>query len=222
MQASDETKLSSTKYFPTPKTILPSDVKLTKEESDELYELEQVYDESNSSHSYLKKFSLDSANNVGLHYFCLENDFLLDVLASNENISSDVAVSIFLSVSENKNGRTDDDDFLLFKMYALLMNPVVFYDFQLFEAIINENIDEPNRDLLFFPPHFLASMPVSILLFLLPKVNLFQQEAVRKAYFKASNLRKVEILEWVKENKPDLANLPLSWVLRAYGFQDIS
>lgn len=215
--------MNSVNTYRTPKTVLPLDIVLSNEEIKELCELERLFDNTGFTPSQLSnKFLVSSTTNIGIHYFCVEKNMALRVLASNETISPLVAYLILRKSEFAHYGSS------LSNCYKLLGNPVVFKDFDLFKMIFNEafvkssegGFTEVSQDLLFSLKTLVGVMPVSVIMFLLPFVGETQSDFLCKSYIKSTSSRANEIMAWLEETSHELAGVPFSWILRAYNIHE--
>jgi hypothetical protein len=215
--------LNSVNTYRTPKTVLPLDVVLSNEEVKELCELERLFDTTGFTPAQLSnRFLISSNANVGIHYFCIEKNMALRVLASNCNISPLIAYLIHRKSEFAHYGSS------LSNCYKLLGNPVVFNDFNLFKMIFNEVFVNSSdgghigisQDLLFSLKTFVKVMPASVIMFLLPFVGETQSEFLIKSYITSTASRANDIMAWLEETSHELAGVPFSWILRAYNIHE--
>lgn len=191
-----------------PSTVLPTDLILSLGEIDELYYLEQMYKSGDFSETRLVwKFNIENTANVGIHYFCVENDFALEGLAYSRRISATIAELILNVKINNRKAHS------LQIIDNLVVNPIVYNNFALFQKVYNYT---PEGYLLTKMQLRASSMPVEVLLFILPKARKSRYAGTKKSYERIFDVRKYDILNWLKENNPELEGLPETWVLKAY------
>lgn len=202
------------------KTSLPDTVVLTSAEMKELIKLEKAYKIIDRIKSpFVQQCSIaillgdeilfQETRNIGIHYFCLENNIGLLALSANRNISKETAISLF-----NKN--FNDELRINALRLTLFSMPVVYNDLELFEMLFNKSFSSIGEDILGFAGHLSGFYPINVFMFLLPQAI---ESEVTYNYAHAIVNREKEILEWVNENNPALSNLPLAWVLKAYGYK---
>lgn len=199
---------------------LPSDVTLTSNEKLELAKLEKLYSdamelaalkqENLNVKIVTSQFKIYETTNVGIHYFCIRNDVELFALAGNNHISVPVAYLIFEKIK--------DKDFKPFQVayYSLLTNSLVCKDYDVFKLIFEKvySIDSKEATQLLFSFRNLAfSLPISIIMLLLTSVREINSSNLTQFYSDVIELRKYEIKVWLAENFPELAELPLNWIL---------
>ena len=215
--------VNSVNTYRTPKTNLPLDVNLTKGETALLLNLERTYETASFSPVKLTAmFDIHKTTNEGIHHFCVERNLNLKALAKNSNISPMVAFLIHNKIAATK----PVDQLVIFN--ALMSNAVVFSNVNLFNVIFKtafENFSEgKNKETAFallkaltiILPHVNAGVFIT----LLPEVGNLENSELNEKYYKLANERKEDIVKFVRDNVPDLADLPFSWILRVYGIKE--
>lgn len=220
--------------YTTYKTVLPPEVKLTPYEIAELSELEEQCDRITSVKPIHKltfdssrgmsvpsnmvlHFSFIATTNVGVHYMCVERNIALRVLSNNLSLSKEMILLIF---RRNQKLRGQDKEATEFN---LLAHKNVYTDLDFFKTLYNQiMLDTSIRYLLNSIRGYLAYTPINILMFMLHEVVLFADEKIIQEYAEVAIRRKEMVLEWVAQNEPELAGLPLSWVLKVYGINGVS
>jgi hypothetical protein len=222
--------LNDKSFLPIPKTILPKGLKLTDEEIIELCKLEEqcdamasldasptlAFDSSRGMFvpsNRIIHFSFISTTNIGVHYFCVERNIALKVLSNNRHLSKEMVLLIFNKI---KPFRGNDKEAT---QVNLLCHRVVFNDLELFAKLFFILFPENKKSILTSVGVVISYAPIDILMFMLPivfKVNNKEQNISYKAV--AIN-RSFSVLEWVEQNEPELAGLPLSWIFKTYGFK---
>jgi hypothetical protein len=197
-----------------PSTVLPAGMVLPLGYSEELYELEQLYKSREFSDTRLmQKFSIERTANIGIHYFCVENKFALEVLAYSHKISVEIAELILDIETVARPYRISQI------RENLLVNPIVYNNFTLFEKVFNQC---PAPGPMLNLSSRASIMSVEVLLFLLPKARKSNFIGIKKTYERIFNVRKYSILAWIEKNNPELKDLPELWVLKTYDLYDWS
>lgn len=197
-------------------TILPADVNLTVEQKNTLIHLERMFDKGfteNNIKSNLQT-NFNNTTNVGIHFFCIENRFALSTLAKNKNLSS-LSVFLLLRKIDEKNPSLGIYNSIL---YGLLSNPVVLKEELLFKEIfytlskINGSIWQCNLS-----PETLLKLDINLFLFLLEQGNATVMDDISMIHIRHTiKTRGQEISSYFANTEPDLADVPLSWILKAY------
>jgi hypothetical protein len=212
----------TTEPLKTPKTRLPKSVFLSDFKTLELLNLENMFfnkSKENNQNVFdaAAEFNVAHNTNVGIHYFCIENDFELSSIASNKNISLEIAETIFEKTSSLNIARRTTI------YYVLVCNPVVSANFELFKKVFKFiNFDNSFATLTI---DFIA--PVASIEVLMLVLNELRRSVANKSpalkeerfitFTKSLEPRKEEITQWLKDNNSDLVGLPFSWVLKLYG-----
>jgi hypothetical protein len=200
-----------------PLTVLPDYVVLTNSEISELCKLEKVYVESTlPHHPQYREFRFKTNPNFGIHHFCLEKNFGLDLLSFNGSISLSMVNLIFEKLKTVEEGHYNA---CLYD--GLLYNPKVFSNSSLFTMIFNQAFSSESSRLLFALVRVMMYIPFDVFMLLLLKIGEFRDDDLDELYSKEAFLHKEEILDWVQINNPQLVGLPLPWVLKTFGLRKI-
>jgi hypothetical protein len=195
------------------KTILPPEVKLKPKEIQELAKLEESFNSYFQTSHHINDVNLTNTTNLGVHYFCVENGIGLKKLAGNKKISPDMAFLILCKLDDIATIFTSFDPY-----YELLNNPVVYKNLDLFKIVFEELYeldDDSVLTLLFRTANYI---PVESFMVAMAKVSSSKNDLIKRDYLDLATVRSADILAYAKEKNPDLGELPLSWVLKAYGF----
>ena len=195
-------------------TKLPLDLKLGRKRRKELVELERLFPRFHNNYVGLaERAEILNTENVGIHYFCLENNFSLEHLAHNRNLSPAI-ISLL-------NDKLKSEDTVIGKnvSFSLLNNSAVSKHAVLFEEIFNNFIETTDgfdmSDI--FTPISLYTVNIDSFMLILTEAGYSTLQSTREVYAEIARKREDEIQLWLQRCKPDLAELPFSWVLRTYG-----
>lgn len=199
--------------YTTYKTILPPTIKLKPKEIEELSLLEERFEAYIQNTDSENDVKISSTTNIGVHYFCVENGVGLKILASNKKISPDIAFLILCKLDDIATVLSSSDAY-----YELLNNPVVYKNLDLFNIVLEETYKLDGASTLTLLFRSAAYMPISSLMAVMIKAGSSNNNFVKKGYLQVASVRSVDILAYVKEKTPELGEVPLTWVLKAYGF----
>jgi hypothetical protein len=204
--------LNSVNTFRTVSTELPLDLDLTKDEKNELIELERLTATSSFTPVQLaKRFNVSTTKNVGIHYFCVEKNSSLLLLARNPHISP-----LLVFLIERKLTSTETVSAISTRC-ALLSNPAVLENPNLFKLLFGNLPDVTAANFLSVYNHTMEKANIDIFMFMLVKVGENASDTEKTLYSRYAERRKDEVYAWAEEFAPDFVDLPLSWILRAYG-----
>lgn len=202
--------LNSVNTYRSIRTVLPLDVELTHDEKRELMELEKLEGTSSFTTSQLaKRFNVITTTNVGIHYFCIEKSIGLYELAKNKTISTLIAYLLERKVSLTKHSAAFSVRF------NLLFNPAVYNNASAFKSIFAKQAYGDSLMYALIP--LLAKVNMEVFMFLIVEAGEVKTESTQVLYIKRATAREEEIYAWVAEFAPDFSDLPLSWILKAYG-----
>lgn len=204
--------LNSVNTFRTVSTELPLDINLTKDEKNELIELERLTATSSFTPVQLaKRFNVSTTENVGIHYFCVEKDSSLLLLARNPHLSP-----LLVFLIERKLTSTETVSAISTRC-ALLSNPAVLENPNLFKLLFGNLPDVTAANFLSVYNHTMEKANIDIFMFMLAKVGDNASDTEKTLYSRYAERRKDEVYAWAEKSAPDFVDLPLSWILRAYG-----
>lgn len=206
-------------------TTMPSTVVLTARQEKELKNLEQRYQKTLnasiynlvplSAYSLMEERDIKHTTNVGLHWFCIKNDLSLRDLSANTNISIELAYLILENA--NSKGETITANSI---RRGLLFNHGIYEDLTLFKLVLDSCVESgKNSALRKLAETNLIDAPIDIFMFLI-STNKITTPYTIEAYLELSKKRSKDIQDWATKNNPELAGVPASWVLRAYGFSE--
>jgi len=175
-----------------------------------------------------------TTTNAGLQYLFLGNDNLLLTVVGSKHLDSRV-VSLILNEITNAKLQGFDSP-LSPAVFTLLTHKIVVSDVKLFKRALM-TFETSNHlpstqvkvnDFLnfYYPLHFHSvaegkesnAMSIETLLFILAHLHRNEKFGIETNLAivrdKALKLRKIEIKEWVDENIPDCAGLPMPWILK--------
>lgn len=202
------------------KTILPHGIVLDEEEQVELYNFEQEYAavlketpkaaEIKAMQLFIK-YRVSESLNVGIHWYCIEQDLTLRPLSTNQYISPTLVPMILerllhiptlspISIRLN-----------------LLHNRVVYSDFDIFKMVFDTTLPNALFMILndFLDNHEQAD--IGVLLFLFHKVK-GASVWMQKTYLEMVEEREEEALAWLTKTNHSFEGLPLTWALRLHSF----
>lgn len=163
-------------------------------------------------------FDFEKTSNIKLQLFAVEHDIDLVSLASNNNISQEVANLLLMKSVVPNNIQT------LKVRRKLFLNPVVYNNLELFEKLYE--FDVIIKDRKHAEPAALADLlnlityaPVDLLLFLVKKANSVKDFDLAYHFYLTVVNRHKEVTTWLEERNPELAGLPFTWVMRAVGIE---
>jgi hypothetical protein len=208
------------------KTIVDHKNKLIAAEDRELRHIQKMYSIFAEKYAKARRildtkeiasaFDIQKTSNVKLQLFAVKHDIDLVSLASNNNISQEVANLLLLKCSK------PHDSYMLEVRKNLLFNPVVYNNLEFFEKLYELDIIMKNRKTA--EPAALADLlnlttyaPVELLLFLVQKANSIQDFGLAYHFYLTVVNRQKEVTTWLEERNPELAGLPFNWVMRAAG-----
>lgn len=197
-----------------PTTVLPDDVILSKTETEELCTLESLrYNFGYAFGQLNEQTDLVTTTNVGIHYFCIDDSIGMSYAASNVNISLTI-------VNQIANRLKDGNKLMITKqVYVyLLFNPAVYKNKDSFTSILETAYPLFGENLLISLFRTLNYLPIDAFMVLLKKVDESDAKFLIEDYLEVAVARANEIKSWASENNPQLTELPLSWILKAYGF----
>lgn len=203
-----------------PVTKLPESVVLTELETIQLCELEKMFytvikEDRQSEGSRTEAFDISHTTNIGIYYFCLENNFELRSIACNRNISIEIANAIF-DKALNLNIAMETSI-----SYLLIWNRVVCTNLELFKKVFKKmKIDDSFIRMAL--GLIVTDASIEVLLFMLNAVknSSTKSSSLYSSFFDSLKPREEEITQWLQENNPVLVGLPLTWVLKAYDIHD--
>lgn len=215
MRTSDNTLIK------VPSTTLPEGMVLSTLDRIELFELEQAYKSPIRKDVLNRKYNISRTRNVGVHYFCLEQSFELPTLVSNSSITENFAYLLFAQLENNSHIECP----AMLTYSDFLCNPIVYGNLDLFEEVFDKTvsaIDGSVAGVLETLAHLAPYLPVDSLMFTFSKIAEGKDDELSFAYSQLAYFRNEEVFAWIETYRPDLANLPLNWILKAYGFSRIS
>lgn len=205
--------LNSVNTFRTVQTELPLDMTLSKDEKNELIELEKLTATSSFTPVQLaQRFNVSTTTNAGIHYFCVGNNFSLQLLARNPNLAPLLVFLINLKLTATSPSNATST------RGSLLSNPVVLRNLDLFKVIFGALTTDGASNFFAIYGRTMGKVNIEIFMFLLAEVGDITDEPTKSLYARRAKDREQEVYVWAGEHAPDFAGLPLSWILRAYGF----
>lgn len=220
MFAEDALKNSSSN--PKLKTIytgLPDSVKLTRKQSKELLAFEKLFSDFSASdleqlNPLLEQFEIQSTDNAGLHYFCLEHDVGLLHLSYNPNLFADAYMLVFEKAKLfTELLDTSSICFALLDNSAVIRNPTLFR--MTFETMRNM---DPSFDIFkLVSTKALEGVDIDIFMEILDEAGCNKHDTAKSRFARVALTRELEVREWASWASPDFKDLPLSWLLRAHG-----
>lgn len=202
-------------------TNIPADIQLTSEQVREVLQLE--YDYANSMLSEVKlakKFEVINTKNAGIHFFCLENNFALLHLAKNHNI--DTLVAMLINHRLNLLDKQSEKGLVrkpYSERYALLTNPAILGNLELFKTIFDSTKEEDKGTIVSTLIFNMQDADVEVLVYIIAWVAEADKPRMLK-YVDVLKKREAEIEEWAVANDHMIAGLPTSWILAMYGISE--
>lgn len=203
------------------KTNIPLDITISSAQYEQLSKLEADYFEGIFNETKLaKKHEVISVNNPGIFFFCLEQNFALLHLAKNPNLDSFTAMllnnklNVLSSASDATGGRK-----LFSERYALLVNPTVLSDLNLFRIVFSSISDSDKAVIVESLISHIGEADVEVLVSIIAWVADVNKERM-KTYVSVLKKRENEIEAWAVKNNHEIAGLPTSWILGMYGIID--
>lgn len=168
---------------------------------------------------------LQTTANWYVHEFCVEHVYQLQPLARNRRISPEVAVGI---LEHLENGRYYADSLLAREntLLYLLGNKVIHYNLPLLQRTLNN----PEMNASRIPSIFSVRaatlrgslegrLPVENFLYLTEFLASTPYASNRNPFREAFYERNEEIREFLRTTQPELAEMPLSWIMHVYGLE---
>jgi hypothetical protein len=223
--------LDAVNHRKTIKTVVPGDIDLTTAQKRELYDVEGLYLTGRDVRA-----TVANSENPGIHFFALENGLVVD-LANNPHISPLVAFLL-----ARKTPKRDDYMVSMYYNYFSRMasNPTVIQTPGLLKGIVDGVISRGEYDVLaVIYSSFAITIARGEASDVASTVMLLKlwQDATSVEDFRAnvklgkSNQMGItdrlinwvtgnqdEFLKYLADTNDDLSDLPVSWVLEAWGF----
>lgn len=201
----------------TIRTMLPSDVNLTREQHNDLLTLEKKFKTHGESMVVARDFKVQSTNNPGIHYFCVENNFALLYLSSNPNLSPMI---VFLLVNKWASEIAP-----ISVMFNLLSNEAVASDIGLFKFVVGKLSDSnfSKQDILVSFLSKMNSVPVELFMFMFEEIGLNGTVTDKRKSLTVAEQRVKEINGWLVNHEDEtyqqMATIPFSWVAGMFGYE---
>lgn len=197
------------------KTMLPENLYLNEEQLAELLQLEAAFESKINSEHLVEDFNILETHNAGIHYFCIQNDFVLDQIGKNKFLSREVIILLFEALELKDNLPS-----INFGYRRLLTNPTVFKDLELFQKFFWKYRKDFDNNLIPVLAPLIPHLPINVFMFVVQNLVVKGPGFSAIVYHFEASLREPEILKWVSENAPDLKGLPSKWIMKMYALEE--
>ena len=189
---------------------IPATVVLSEEELDEVALLETMLEDNAIEYQISLQFDMRKTTNIGIHYVCLREDTSISKLVENPSISNEVILLLFQKLLLRTYSYSDS------MKLTLLNHPLLRGNLELFKLIFYR-FREDAPDLMPISTSIYEPTHVDVFMLLVGEMFNYPNERLKSFYGIEMWRRQKEVYAWLEENNPSLMNLPIKWVVKAYG-----